>query len=300
MFSFNTTINNTNELITKEIIENVFFFLQLPLAALYFLFFIVFVFFSLRNKNIRNIMKTMYGFTFIILVDIYVFSRIIYFIIGAFVIAITTQSGKDTLLGSATILYGFGSMFFFLAYIQFLLFWKRAKCLQMESENVLLLKLDQNNIMKDHWQLAFSVPFFIFIALGQILLSVISLYSVIKKGGTWIYGTQDLFHFVVCFGISFLSSMLGTFDGSKWTELSTSSQRKLEESKKYVVYIWHLINIRGIANLGIGIYKLTNQLPYNSLGNSILNFVFPIVFDFIPIILMGIAILAPLQNNETQ
>jgi hypothetical protein len=92
------------------------------------------------------------------------------------------------------------------------------------------------------------------------VLSIISLYSVLNPEGTWIYGTQDLFHFGISFEISFLSSILGTFDGSKWTELSTSSQQKLEESKKYVVIIWNLINFRGLANLGIGIYKLTNQL----------------------------------------
>jgi hypothetical protein len=287
MFSFNTTSNTTNQISQKEIIENVFFSLQLPLAGFFVLFFILFLYFSLRNEKIRKIMTNMYGLVFFFLVGIYAISRIFYFILGSFVIAITTQKGKDTLLGITTILYGYGSMFFFLGYVQFLLFWKRAKYVLMTSE------LDKIQILTDHYQLAFVVPFSVFISFGQIVLSIISLYSVLNPGGTWIYGTQDLFHFGVCFGISFLSSILGTFDGSKWTELSISSQQKLEESKKYVVIIWNLINVRGLANLGIGIYKLTNQLPYNSLGNSILNFVFPIVFDFIPIILMGIAILAP-------
>jgi hypothetical protein len=109
--------------------------------------------------------------------------------------------------------------------------------------------------------------------------------------------TKSLFHVLICFIIAIICAVMLLLSKFCFYDGAQVSQRKSQITFLIISCIWMLMILRGIANIVFAILEFGDDFNPLDLSTMIINLAFSIIFDWLPMIFMGIT--AIIQDNPT-
>jgi hypothetical protein len=266
-------------------------------AFLYLLFLLVIISMSCISKFREKFKNTQLSSSnFVVALCYYAIFRLFYYLSSIF--------GNDVFHEISLISHHVGSALYYIAFLIFMIYWyfisfkfKRMELIYFRrGENVKQAKLMTKN---PRFLLKF-VAYLIIIC--QLIISSLRLvFALLEDDNTmeYISGAASVFHSLLCFlicGIALLLLFMSIHNDS----IPDADKRLSMVTLVLIGLNIFLMIIRGVANIVIAIFEFQKSMHSWDIFGVIINFTFPIVFDWIPMFMMGLVgfIQDPPQEGE--
>eukprot|EP01080_Neovahlkampfia_damariscottae_P002567 gene2567-3529_t len=203
-----------------------------------------------------------------------------------------TEFGQTTIVISM-ISYDLGSSSFYVAFLIFMLYWH-----ELTFFRIGIIAKDAVSLTSNYRIVV--IVFSIILGIFQLIICSLKLIFFLISGDLYseqmkvMIATQSGFHAIACLSIAIISLRILI---KAYRRESQVKQFQTKMTFVLILMIWLGICLRGVSNIVLAFLEILGYLHHQDVPTLIVNIFFPILFDWIPMMVMGIIALT--QDNPT-